>query len=66
MSDSYYKNYDGIYFEASNKDIGINGESISNISSLVKKYFVRIIVDHDENIIIFQTISEFGYGEYLA
>ena len=66
MSDSYYINNDGIYFETSNKDIGINGESISNISSLVKKYFVRIIVDHDENIIIFQTISEFGYGEYLA
>ena len=65
MSDSYYKNYDGIYFETSKKDIGMNNESISNISNLMNKYFVRIIIDRAENIIIFQTISEFGYGEYL-
>lgn len=65
LSDSYYKNYDGIYFETSKKDIGMNNESISNISNLMNKYFVRIIIDRAENIIIFQTISEFRYGEYL-
>lgn len=65
LSDSYYKNYDGIYFETSKKEIGMNNESISNISNLMNKYFVRIIIDRAENIIIFQTISEFGYGEYL-
>jgi hypothetical protein len=69
LSDSYYKNYDDIYYiteiEISNKDVEINNESIDNINSLVKKFFNRIIIDHDENIIIFQTISKFGYGEYL-
>lgn len=69
LSDNPYKNYDNVYYivetKNSNKSIEINNESVDNINALINNYFERIIIDREENIIIFQTISEFGYGEYL-
>jgi hypothetical protein len=64
LDDIYYKNYENIYYitdtKTSSEDLEIKSESVDNINSLVNKYFVRIIIDSDENIIIFQTISEIG------
>lgn len=69
LSNNSYKNYDNVYYivetKNSNKSIEINNESVDNINGLINNYFERIIIDREENIIIFQTISEFGYGEYL-
>lgn len=69
LSDKSYENYDNVYYifetKNSNKNLEINSVIIDNINRLVNNYFERIIIDNEENIIIFQTISEFGYGEYL-
>lgn len=70
LSDNIYKNYDNVYYitetKTTNKSIEINNESVDNINELINDYFERIIIDREENIIIFQTISKFGYGEYLV
>ena len=69
LSDSYYKKYNNMYYifetKPTDKNSNINAESIDNINNLVDNHFERIIIDRDEDIYIFQIVSELGHGEYL-
>lgn len=60
-----YINCDGVYYITQTKtDIQKNDET-ENINQTVKDNFVCVVYEKDENVVVFQTIAEFGYGEYI-
>lgn len=60
-----YTNYDGIYYITQTKSIIQKNDETKKINQAIRDYFITIFHDKNEAVVIFQTIGELGYGEYI-
>ena len=61
-----YTYYDGLFYVTLTQSNIERNDETEEINQTIKDNFVCVFYDIDEDIVVFQTIGEFGYGEYIV